>query len=243
VTVASTANGQVTGPLTESADLDLAHGTTRIAAEGFSNPKETLIYIRGTVYVQAPLGAFAPGTSWVKLTRASSLAGSASGVLAADSQALAAPIRELRVVVQNGAIVTALGRSTVDGVKVAGYAVRETPRSIRALVARGLPEAPTGQGLSDLAVGTTTDVYVDGHGLVRREVTGRTVTQGPPTFRLKWTTTVDFSGFGEPLTVTAPPGDQVYVPPPNGAGSVPGPSAHEVCGGSISGHQVCVSTP
>jgi len=168
------------------------------AVEGF---QITARNTGGTMYMSMPqISQLVPGKSWVSATvaGASSLAPGSSN-----------PADMLQVLANQGDVVTPLGTSDVDGATVSGYHV-VIPAAV---LQRRLHQADLPAGVAQSAAsvfgsgGLSMDLYVDTSGMLRRltmdmhlTVSGRSITA---------IVTEDTSNFGVPVSITAPPADQV----------------------------------
>jgi hypothetical protein len=100
----------------------------------------------------------------------------------------------------SGVPLTLTGSHTVDGVVTTGYQFRQSGDQMLA----GLPEAWRAQYVGSLAgASAVTEVWLDTEGLPRRNTSTSTVNGTTST------ATVDFSRWGEPVTITAPPASEV----------------------------------
>jgi hypothetical protein len=165
-----------------------------------------IIYLGGIAYESLPeIGQLAPGKSWVSLD---------VGALAKDADAGAAalgsdPIATLRLLALQGNTITDLGPSTVDGQSVQGYSVALNPSVIEsslnnANVPSWIKQAASQVTLSDAAI----KVYVDTAGDLVQESTTADATAGR-IGSLNETSSIDFSAYGDPVSIAAPPASQV----------------------------------
>ena len=172
----------------------------------------TEIFIPPTTYIKVPGGAGAPvphGKSWVAVDAgtAGGPMGSLFGPFGGESSNPADLLSSLTAISTS---VTRLGTATVRGVQVTGYRVNIDP----AKVAARLPRARRA-GFRDFASilgngSIPVDVWVDGQNLVRQlrvtlHLPGGT---GAPA-HAQIVQTTDFSDYGAPVHVTAPPAAQV----------------------------------
>ncbi len=118
------------------------------------------------------------------------------------------PTAMLRLLAQQGNTVVPLGSSTVDGTSVQGYAVTLDPAAIKAELANAkLPSWMTA-ALSQVDIERTSmKVYVDASGLLRR--VGFDITESASSAKVDVDESLDFSDYGAPVSVSAPPADQV----------------------------------
>jgi hypothetical protein len=163
--------------------------------------KLTELFVGGAGYLSmSHIGMIVPGKSWIALP-------SAGGSVAPGSSNPAAMFQILQA---QGDQVTPLGPSEVNGAAVNGYHVVITEAAIRKRLSQAnLPAglAQAAQGMFS-AGGITMDVYVDASsGMLRRTVVDLTMTIAGHTVTGK--AIEDTSNFGTPVTITAPPADQV----------------------------------
>jgi hypothetical protein len=165
-------------------------------------------YLGGVLYESIPgLDQLVPGKSWISLDM--------SGLQQAAGQNPTAagigsnPAAMLRVLAQQGNTVVPLGSSTVDGVSVQGYSVAIDAAAIRAKLSQGHLPSWMQQALSKVNLGDMRiKVFVDGAGLLRR-MTMHMALSSASNGSVTIDAGMDFSGYGTPVTVTAPPSDQV----------------------------------
>jgi hypothetical protein len=165
------------------------------------------LYIAGSIYEQIPgIATLIPGKSWISLDL-SSVAGSSGQ----SSSALGTgdnPTAMLRVLAQHGNRVVPLGSSTINGTTVHGYVVTLDPTALRARLAQANLPTWMSTALSHVNIqNTTAKVYIDDTGLLRRFAMYMTQTVAAQTVSVD--ESVDFSGYGTPVNVSAPPPDQV----------------------------------
>ncbi|HQU26957.1 MAG TPA: hypothetical protein PLS29_08010 [Acidimicrobiales bacterium] len=208
------ANGQ-TLTLSGSGALDLTQRTGQIhlTASGpavtttddevISGDQAYVSFTAGTTSVST----LVPGKSWLALplpaaASPSSGAGGLVNVLAA-----------LKLLQSQGATVTSLGASTIDGVNVNGYGVTLPTSTLlaaarRATAAEHLPAAEARVALQ--AVRTMTmglSVWVDDANLLRRlDLSVTATTNGTA---LDETMRIDLSNYGAPVSVSVPPASEV----------------------------------
>jgi hypothetical protein len=155
-------------------------------AEGQQVKTEEL-FIGGTLYVQTPgLAQAEPGKTWISVDLSAltnSTAAGSTGAIGSGGN----PAANLQLLAQEGNTVTPLGSSTVDGVTVQGYAVTVNPAVINSQLAQDNLPSWMRQTLSNVNFGTTSfKVFI--------------VSVGE---------TIDFSDYGAPVDIQAPPPDQV----------------------------------
>ncbi|HLI72706.1 MAG TPA: hypothetical protein VKU86_02420, partial [Acidimicrobiales bacterium] len=122
-------------------------------------------------------------------------------------QAMGNPSLMLHMLAQQGNTVVPVGASSVDGVDVQEYSVTVDTARLKSRL-ENLPSWMQ-QALSQVRFGDVSmKVYVDGAGLLRRmtEHVSMAVASGGT---VSIDVSLDFSDFGVPVSVTAPPADQV----------------------------------
>jgi hypothetical protein len=207
-------NGQAVGTnvnATGAGGIDFADNALSLqVTAGVGGHQETLneIYLGGVVYEAIPgLSTIAPGKSWVSIDL-SALQKAAAQSPGADGLG-SNPGVMLKVLAQQGNTVVPLGPSTVDGVPVNGYSVTvNTASVVQQLKKADLPawmeESVSGLKVHDVKL----RVFIDNSGLLRSyetQITESTAAAGSITLD----ETLDFSDYGTPVTVTAPPAGQV----------------------------------
>jgi len=163
--------------------------------------KMTEIYTGGSMYLSMPqITTLLPGKSWIAVPVGSSSAAPGSSNPAAMFQILRS----------QGDQVTPLGPSTIDGAPVEGYHVVVTQADVqRGLTHSSLPASMVQSVESELgSAGMDMDVYVDSStGLMRRmDATLHLTVSGQP---VSATVTEDTTDYGTPVSIAAPPADQV----------------------------------
>ncbi len=160
----------------------------------------------GVLYENVPgIGQLVPGKSWVSLD-VSSLQQSL-GQDPSNVQAMGNPSLMLHMLAQQGNTVVPVGPSSVDGVDVQEYAVTVDTARLKSHFAN-LPSWMQ-QALSQVRYGDVSmKVSVDGAGLLRR-MTEHVSMAVASAATVSMDVSLDFSDFGVPVSVTAPPADQV----------------------------------
>jgi len=205
-----TPSGTVTG--TGTGDIDFTQNAMQLQlAVGVAgqNIDMQAVYVAGSVYEQIPgIDQLIPGKSWISLD----LSSLQSAVGSQGTSAFGTgdnPTALLRLLAQQGNNVVALGPSTVDGTSVQGYEVTLDPAAVKGELAHAkLPSWMTA-ALSEVDTPTTTlKVFVDGSGLLRRFSLGLDETVASAG-KVAVDESLDFSRYGAPVSVSAPPADQV----------------------------------
>jgi hypothetical protein len=166
----------------------------------------TVDYLGGVAYENIPgLDGITPGKSWVSVDlSALESTDSTSGFSLGGN-----PAATLQMLAQQGNAVVALGPSTVGGVPVNGYAVTIDPGSIAEKLKQADLPAWMQQAASTLTVHAfEVKVFVDDSGLLRSthvQMTESTAKAGT----IVIDETLDYSAYGTPVSVTAPPAGQV----------------------------------
>jgi len=171
---------------------------------------EKEILVNGDLFVALPVStALAPligYRAWIQMPASQS--GSAN--LAGSD-----PLSSLAVLEQQGASVQVLGTEDVGGVSCTGYAVTPTKQAMveaaKTEFARlGYSSAVTGQLLTTVQ-GTsppTVTIWLDSRGLVREMSENLGVQASGPGSGVSVSMVIDVSGYGSPVTITAPPPSQ-----------------------------------
>ncbi len=149
-----------------------------------------------------------PGKSWISIDLGSlATSGQGSGALGAGNN----PTAMLRLLALQGNTVVSLGSSTVDGTSVQGYSVKLNPATITAQLAHANLPSWMASALTKVNIESASNkVYVDGSGLLRRYTVSMTETVASKG-TVSLDESLDFSGYGTPVNVSAPPSDQVMT--------------------------------
>jgi hypothetical protein len=196
--------GQVTADGDGQIDFADNASTVTVVYRGMSElggMSMTELYAGGSGYLSmSELGAIVPGKTWIALP----VGGSSVAPGASD------PATMFQVLRSQGAQVTPLGASQVDGAAVDGYHVVIGP----AAVAKRLSQSDLPAGLAEAATsmfgsgGITMDVYVNSsNDMVQRVATQLSLTVAGRT--VSGQAVEDTSNFGTPVSITPPPADQV----------------------------------
>ena len=158
-------------------------------------------YTGGDAYVSLPMmGTLLPGRSWISVpVGGSSLSPGSSN-----------PASLLQILQSEGDQVTPLGSSVVDGMPIHGYHVVVPEAAIQQRIAKADLPVGAAQALQGMfgTGGIAMDVFVnDAGGLLRRLQADLALTLAGHSGTGK--ITEDTSNYGVPVTVTAPPADQV----------------------------------
>ncbi|HMD46539.1 MAG TPA: hypothetical protein VKG43_10285 [Acidimicrobiales bacterium] len=215
---AKTAQLQLTGSVTVgstqvdttgSGQLDLANHAVALTMNGSAAGQPVglaIIYVDGILYAQVPgIDQVAPGKTWLSVDPTSlglaTRAAPSIGLGANDPSAL------LQTLGQHGNTVTDVGPATVDGVSTEEYTVVINPAAASSAIdGSSLPQWLKQAADRFARQGGTYTVCIDGSGQLRRLAFDMTLTQ-PASAQVH--EVMDFSNFGAPVSITAPPADQV----------------------------------
>lgn len=124
------------------------------------------------------------------------------------------PIAQLKVLEQKGATVTSLGTREIEGVTVSGFAVTQSHQEMENVIQQEIQQnqIPAAEGQAMLQapelLGTfTTDVWIDGSGLIRQENENIAGGSAGMTANAK----VTFQNYGTPVAI-APPASSDVIP-------------------------------
>jgi hypothetical protein len=165
------------------------------------------LYIGGSIYESIQgLDQIVPGKSWISIDISSlTTGGQGSGALGTGNN----PTAMLRLLALQGNKVTPLGSSTVDGVPVQGYSVKLNPATVKQQLADANLPAWMGSVVSEINIQSASNtVYVDGSGLLRR-YSVKLTESAPSTGTVSLDESLDFSDYGTPVSVSAPPSNEV----------------------------------
>lgn len=177
------------------ADLSGEQVASRVTTEGVGIGKVEAIVLDGLFYVKS---AQISGDKWLKIDpRAKSGFGALVGSLGGNSD----PSKLLEVMNQ-ASEVTAEGQEEVGGVETTKYHV-VLPREAFAATLGDNPQVT-----QMLPKQVEFDMWVDADDLVRKQVSELTVGQQ------KTSSTITYSGFGEPVEIEAPPASQTTTKAP-----------------------------
>ena len=213
VDLSGTAAGQALSA-TGSGDIDFAANAASFSIDMTAAGQQLSmqeVVVGQTIYIGGQLGAaalaqVAPGKSWmsVDLSSIASAAGQSAGSLGTGSN----PAAMLRLLAERGNTVVPTGTSTVDGTTVQGYDVTFDPARIRSELSN--PSLPSWirQATSSVDFGhLTMQVFIDGANLLRQMRMDMHMSVAGHDVAISETT--GFSDYGTPVTVTAPPPDEV----------------------------------
>ncbi len=167
---------------------------------------EQAVYLAGVVYEQLPqIAQVAPGKSWVSLDLSSLTQAAGQGGTGLGGN----PLAMLHVLALQGNTVTDGGATTLDGQAVHEYDVSLNPAVIQQeLDSANLP-AWLKQAVSQVTVhGGSEKVYIDGTGQLAGASYAVEETAGAAG-TVSVTESLGFTDYGTPVTISAPPADQV----------------------------------
>ena len=163
----------------------------------------SVISVDGTTYVSIPLiSKILPGKSWVSEPSTSS---SATGTEITNASDM------LRVLSAKGAVVTRTGSTTIGTTPVTAYDVSIPPSALRSRL------SSVGMSASDTSAvehffdngGLSFRVYVSSDNRIRRMSLSIAVPASSSTPANHEAVVIDFTNYGTPVSVTAPPASQV----------------------------------
>jgi hypothetical protein len=141
------------------------------------------------------------GAHWVGISLPDQASSSSLGATNVD------PIGQLKALEQKGVTVTSLGTKTIDGTTVSGYSVtpshQEIENNIQQEIQQNQMSAAQGQQLlqsSNLISSFTTEVWIDGSGLIRQE--DANIGGGSAGINAK--VTMSFQNYGTPVSIATP---------------------------------------
>jgi hypothetical protein len=199
--------------MTGSGVMDFTNNALQMqmtVSEGSQQMTEQAIYLNKVAYVSlgSEISRIVPGKSWVSLDLSQLSSGSGTGSLGSGESLGSDPSTALRALSQEGNTANDLGPSTVDGVAVQGYAVHLDGATVeKELAGEQLP--PWMQQAMKSVTNPDVDyrVYVNGAGQLARLTTS--VTESVNGQGVAESVMLDFSHYGAPISVSAPPSDQV----------------------------------
>jgi hypothetical protein len=166
-----------------------------------------VILLDGSVYEKLPsAAASALGTDkpWLKVDLSGSPLAGPLGTASLSNQA--DPTQLLQQITKSGTI-TKVSHETLNGTATTHYAITvDVAKMVQTMTGNDQEK----QALSELHVGNVPfDIWVDSNNLPVR-ITSKTAYANPLTDEsLAVTMTLDYSGWGQPVTIQAPPADQV----------------------------------
>jgi hypothetical protein len=204
----------------------LPAGRQAVAGDKFgslTDQKQDMVQHGSIVYLHSPLLSMLDPTladRWIKVDAEKMVAAAGGSGSAADplsGMSSGDPSAILGYLKGAGADVTTVGHEAIDGTDTThvhatlsmGQAL-DAAGADRAKLAESLKKMPAGIGDAVESLTLPVDVYVDADGFVRRiAITIDTSTvSGSSGHGMTMTMTVDYSDFGQPVTITEPTADQ-----------------------------------
>jgi hypothetical protein len=203
----TTSGTGVPGGYSVSGAYDLDNGAMEMDASGGSGssiPASETIVVGGKMYLKVPPGLGATVTKpWMSLEIGGSSGLGASMAAGMDPQHM---LQELQAVTGG---LTVLGHETVDGVDTTHYHGTIDPAKIAAKAGKD------GAAMAGHVGPVPIDIWIDGQGRVVRQQTSMTGLNGMSdsgsTSTGDLTLTIDYTDLGGPVSITAPPADQVQT--------------------------------
>lgn len=200
-----TTSEQMTGAMSFS-PLELSM-TVDMTGGAMSGSNVAVIYDGTSFYLKSPeFASFDGGKQWlgVNLTSLGSLGATVQSEL--NGLKNESPTTQLQPLLASGDLKD-LGPATVNGTQTTHYSGTLDNAQVQALASvKGLTSAQLAQMkalLQQSGVSTETiDVWIDSHNLPVQETIVQNASSGATT------TTLDFSNWGAPVSITAPPADQ-----------------------------------
>ncbi len=167
---------------------------------------EQALYLAGVIYEQVPgVAEVAPGKSWISVDLSSLTQTSNQGATGLGDN----PLAMLHALALQGNTVSDLGATTFDGQAVDGYSVTLDPTAIQKEVDSANLPAWLKQAVSQVTIHEGAEkVYVDEAG----QLAGATFSLVESTGSVGTVTvneSLGFSDYGTPVSIAAPPTDQV----------------------------------
>jgi Protein of unknown function (DUF2510) len=193
------AGGQYT--ISGSGEIDFGQDALQLSlnlATGSRQTSEQAIYVNNVAYVNAgnEVGQILPGKSWVSVDAGQLTQGSAPSSLGAGSLG-SNPAAVLGTLSKNGYTATDLGPSTFNNQSVEGYAVHVDAATTQTGSTAGNLSNPEGEY----------KLYINNAGLLAGLTAN--ATESVSGLSTSEAFTLDFSDYGVPVNVTAPPASEV----------------------------------
>jgi hypothetical protein len=191
-----------------------AHGTVDLASSAMqltmafagvphlSSTNVSLILVDGTVYVSFPqISTIAPGKSWIAAPASSS---TTTGVQLSNASDL------LKMLAAKGAVVTKSSVGTIGSTRVTQYAVTIPPGALSSQIQGLKIPASDAEAVQQIAQGGITfHVYVTPTNQVRRMSMQIAVPATSSSPAGQETIVLDFTNYGVPVSISAPPASEV----------------------------------
>lgn len=164
-----------------------------------------MIMVGGAEYMKLPAGMSPSGKPWVKLDLSGTNPAAAAFGSSAAMSGQADPSTLIDKIKSAGTI-TSVTQEQLNGQDTTHYAITVDPKKMAADMGASATEK---QALDQLTVGSLPfDVWVSSDNLPVK-ITSKTATSVPGVGAVEATVTVNYSKWGEPVNVQAPPADQV----------------------------------
>jgi hypothetical protein len=188
--------------------IDFSNDTYQVNLAGTADGQNltiNVLYIGGSIYEgMTQISQLVPGKNWLSLNVASLVKSDQPTSASALGEN---PLTTLQTLAQQGNTVTPLGTSTVDGQSVEGYSVSFSPSTLeKEAHSASLPSwmRAAAQQISFKSASET--VFVSGTTLVQVGIAETVSTAAANSATVN--ETLNFSNYGTPVTITAPPASQ-----------------------------------
>lgn len=196
-------------PINATGEIDF--DTNSFTATLNETVKSTTVQVReliaeGQFYMGMSLGEqdmsqLTGGAHWVSISLPNQSSSIGLGATNVD------PVGQLKALEAKGATVTTLGTKAIDGTTVSGFSVTPSRQEVESQIEQEIQQnqisAATAQQMlqaPDVLGKFTTDVWIDGSGLVRQEDVN--IAGGSAGITAK--ATIAFQNYGTPVSITAP---------------------------------------
>jgi hypothetical protein len=194
--------------VTGSGTVDLANNAMQMSmtvrgVPAMAGTSISTVLVDGTTYISYPgISTLLPGKSWISQPTSTS---NSSGVGVSNVSDM------LRLLAAKGAVVTKVGVGTIGTTPVTYYDVTLSPSLIDSQVsALGVPSADSAEVQQILGTsGITFRVSVGSDDHLRRFSLNMTVPASSSTPAVQESVVVDLTNYGTPVSISAPPADQV----------------------------------
>ncbi len=161
----------------------------------------SVILVDGVAYVSYPgISTVLPGKTWVSEPTTTST----SGVQLSNASDL------LRVLAAKGAVITRTGSGTIGSTPVTRYSVKLNLADIAGQTSKLGISASDSEAVQQLLQnGVSVDVYIDGANQIRRLSLQLAVPATSTAPAGQESVVVDFTNYGTPVAISAPPADQI----------------------------------
>jgi hypothetical protein len=206
-----TATGRSAGEsltATGTGSVDFANNAMQVETPIETNGQQVVVqevYIEDVIYESFPgIDQVEPGKQWISNDLSLGLKSSDDS----SNDLLENPTAMLHLLAAGRNQVSSLGSTAIGGVSCHGYLVTVSAGAIRSDLTGAQLPAWMRQALANVnIVGEKVKIYVDGQGLLRRQTFTNQMTIDKSVIEM--TGSIDFSDYGEPVNVSAPPGNEV----------------------------------